>query len=74
VPTGQADAVQALLDLNVDPNAVDLEGRTPLKYAQQSGHQGQITVKCSNSDRVSSYSYCSICPIIFAQWVLKTTS
>ena len=40
--TGQVEAVSALLDLNVDPNAVDLEGGTPLEYARQSGHQGRL--------------------------------
>ena len=39
--TGQADCVRLLLERGVSPRPVDIEGGSPLDYAQQSGHNGK---------------------------------
>ena len=38
---GKSEAVSSLLELNANPNPVDLEQGTPLDYARQSGHAGK---------------------------------
>ena len=42
---GKEETVSILLDYDVDVSPADVEGRTPLNYAKQSGHQGTLYLK-----------------------------